>query len=65
MSPLKLSLFGVGDDREETVELDDELVSKFRETVDSQPDLTLAEALRHGLQHVVDNPPAKGGTGLR
>jgi hypothetical protein len=54
MSPLKLSLFGVGDDREETVELDD-----------SQPDLTLAEALRHGLQHVVDNPPTKGGTGLR
>ena len=41
----------------ETVELDDELIGKLRETVDAVPDLTMAEALRRGIQHVVDNPP--------
>ncbi|TFV90604.1 hypothetical protein [Blastococcus sp. CT_GayMR16] len=62
MSPLKLSLFGGGDDREETVELDDdELVGKLREVVDAHPDLTLTEALRQGLQHVVDNGPTTKG----
>jgi hypothetical protein len=57
MSPIKLSLTGPGDDDQvvETVELDDDLVGKLRETVDADPDLTLSEALRQGIQHVVDN----------
>jgi hypothetical protein len=60
MSPMKLSLFGSGDDREETVELDDdELVGQLRQTVDAHPDLTLEEALRQGIQHVVENGPKK------
>lgn len=64
MSPIKLSLFNSDDDREETVELDDELAGKLRKVVDDTPDLTMAEALRQGIQHVVDrgsaggNPPA-------
>ena len=54
MSPLKLSLIGPGDDREETVELDDDdLVTEIRQVVDSTPDLTMGDALREGLQHVV------------
>ena len=54
MSPLKLSLFGPGDDREETVELDDDnLVAELREVVDATPDLTMGDALREGIQHVV------------
>jgi hypothetical protein len=60
MSPLKLSLFGSGnDDPEETVELDDDLVGKLREVVDAHPDLTMAEALRQGVQHVAENGPKK------
>ena len=63
MSPLKLSLFNPGDDREETVELDDDaLVGRLREVVNSDPDLTMEEALRQGLQHVVDKRAASGGT---
>jgi hypothetical protein len=60
MSPVKFSLFNPGDDREETVELDDDaLVAKLREVVDATPDLTMAEALRQGIQHVVDkNAPS-------
>jgi hypothetical protein len=58
MSPLKLSLFGSGDDREDIVELDDDdLVGQFRKVVDDSPDLTMTEALRQGLQHVVDRGP--------
>jgi hypothetical protein len=54
MSPLKLSLIGPGDDREETVELDDDdLVTEIRQVVDATPDLTMGDALREGLQHVV------------
>ena len=57
---MKLSLFNSDDDREELVELDDELAGKLRQVVDETPDLTMAEALRQGVQHVVDraNPPA-------
>ena len=62
MSPMKLSLFGSGDDREETVQLDDdELVGQLRKTVDAHPDLTLEEALRQGIQHVVQNGPKRPG----
>jgi hypothetical protein len=63
MSPMKFSLRGSGDDdREETVELDDDaLVGQLREVVDATPDLTLADALREGIQHVVDNRQPGGG----
>jgi hypothetical protein len=59
MSPVKLSLFGSGDEPEETVELDDALVGKLKEVVDANPDLTLGEALRQGVQHIADNGPAR------
>ncbi|MET0765148.1 MAG: hypothetical protein ABWY29_09800 [Blastococcus sp.] len=62
---MKLSLYQPGNDPEETVELDDELVVRLREVVDASPDLTLAEALRQGVQHVVDKGPEKRATGLR
>jgi hypothetical protein len=64
MSPVKLSLFNRGEDpEEETVELDDDdLVTRFRDTVNASPDLTMQEALRQGMQHVVDKGPT-GGTG--
>jgi hypothetical protein len=57
---MKLSLFNSDDDREDMVELDDELAGKLRQVVDETPDLTMADALRQGVQHVVDraNPPA-------
>lgn len=58
MSPLKLSLFNRDDEPEETVELDDELVAKLRSVVDAHPELTMQEALRQGIQHVVDHGPA-------
>jgi hypothetical protein len=57
MSPYKLSLIGPGDDDDrDDIELDDELVGKLKQTVDADPDLTIGEALRRGIQHVVDNP---------
>jgi predicted transcriptional regulator len=59
---MKLSLFNSDDDREETVELDDELAGKLREVVDATPDLTMADALRQGVQHVVDKGRVSGGT---
>jgi hypothetical protein len=60
MSPVKLSLFNSGDDREqESVELDDELVDQLRRVVDAHPDLTMQEALRQGIAHIVRNGPAK------
>jgi hypothetical protein len=61
MSPIKLSLFNSDDDREETVELDDELAGSLRQVVDETPDLTMADALREGIQHVVDKRQAGGG----
>ena len=64
MSPMKLSLYNAGNDPEETVELDDDLVARLREVVDASPGLTLAEALRRGVQRVVDDGPAQG-TGAR
>ncbi|HEY4602816.1 MAG TPA: hypothetical protein VIH08_00595 [Blastococcus sp.] len=61
MSPIKLSLFNSDDDREESVELDDELAGQFMQVVDATPDLTVADALRQGIQHVVDkNAPSQG-----
>jgi hypothetical protein len=60
MSPVKLSLFNSGDDREqESVELDDALVEKLRQVVDAHPDLTMQEALRQGIAHIVKHGPSK------
>lgn len=63
MSPIRFSLRGPADDREETVELDDDdLVGQLREVVDATPDLTMTEALRQGIKHVVDvNRPGPTG----
>jgi hypothetical protein len=57
---MKLSLFNSDDDREEMVELDDELSGKLRQVVDETPDLTMADALRQGVQHVVERRSAGG-----
>ena len=58
--PFKLSLINLGnDDPDETVDLDDALVGKLRSMVDSDPDLTLAEALRQGVEHVAENGPKR------
>ena len=63
MSPLKLSLFNRGDEPDEEIELDDDdLVTQFKNTVDATPDLTMQEALREGMRHVVDKRSA-GGSG--
>ena len=59
MPGMKLSLFGTGGEPDETVELDDDLVRQLRRTVDADPDLTLAEALRQGVQHVAENGATK------
>lgn len=61
MSPFKFSLTNPWNDAEETVELDDDLAGKVQETVDNDPDLTLAEVLRQGLQKVIDERSGKGG----
>jgi hypothetical protein len=50
---MKLSLFNPAEDREETVELDEALADRLREVVDATPDLTLEEAFRQGVEHVV------------
>jgi len=57
---MKLSLFNSDDDREEMVELDDELSGKLRQVVDETPDLTMADALRQGVEHVVQRRSASG-----
>ena len=62
MSPLKLSLFNRDDEPDEEIELDDDdLVTQFKSTVDATPELTMQEALREGLRHVVEK--RSGGTG--
>jgi hypothetical protein len=62
MSPFKLSLINpMNDDPDETVDLDDDLVGRLRQVVDANPDLTMGEALRQGVQHVADNGPLGGG----
>ncbi len=60
MSPVKLSLFNTDDDREEeSVELDDDLVAKLRQVVDAHPDLTMQDALRQGVEHIVKHGPSR------
>lgn len=61
MPVIKLSLFNPADEPDETVELDEGLVQQLKATVEAQPDLTMAEAFRRGIQHVVDNGPLGGG----
>lgn len=59
MSPMKLSLINTdNDDPDVTVELDDELAGKLQQVVDSNPDLTMADALRQGIAHVAESGPA-------
>jgi hypothetical protein len=54
MSPFKLSLINPdNDDPDETIELDDDVVNELKQVVDATPDLTLGDALREGVQHVV------------
>jgi hypothetical protein len=63
MSPLKLSLFNRGDEPDEEIELDDDdLVTQFKKTVDATPDLTLQDALREGMRHVVDKRSSGSGS---
>ena len=60
MSPLKFSMVRPGkDEPEESVEIDDELADQLRAVVDATPDLTLGDAIRQGIKHVVDNPPGR------
>ena len=60
--PFKLSLINLGnDDPDETVDLDDSLVEKLRGVVDADPDLTIAEALRQGVQQIAENGPMRRG----
>jgi hypothetical protein len=62
MPVIKLSVVGQGSELDEVIELDDGLFGRLRETVDAQPDLTMGEAIRRGLQHVVDEGPLGGGS---
>ncbi len=61
MSPMKLSLYNTGGDPEEVEVDDDVLVGQLREVVDATPDLTMQEALRQGMQHIVDRHRDGGG----
>jgi len=61
MSPMKLSLYNPGGDAEEVEVDDDVLVGQLREVVDATPELTMQEALRQGMQHIVDTHRAGGG----
>jgi len=51
--PIKLSLYGPEEGAEEHVELDDELAGKVRRTLDAHPELTMADVIRQGIEHVV------------
>jgi hypothetical protein len=61
MPIIKLSVVGPGNVPEQTVELDETLSGQLVATVDAQSDLTLDEAFRRGIQHVVDSGPLGGG----
>jgi hypothetical protein len=62
MSPFKLSLINTGtDDPDESVDLDDQLAEALRRVVADTPDLTMADALREGVEHVVDRRTRGGG----
>ena len=53
MSPMKLSILGPEDGFEEHVDLDDELASRLRKTVEAHPELTVSDLIRQGIEHVV------------
>jgi hypothetical protein len=62
MSPFKLSLINTGtNEADGSVDLDDQLAEALRRVVDETPDLTMADALREGVQHVVDRRGRGGG----
>jgi hypothetical protein len=59
MSPLKFSIVRPGKaEPDEEFEIDDELADQLRAAVDASPELTMSEALRKGIKHVVDTSPA-------
>ena len=60
MPPIKLSIANPGADHDDEIELDESLVARLRQTVDATPDLTLADAFRRGIEHVVDSSPRPG-----
>jgi hypothetical protein len=43
------------------VELDDQIAGDLRSVVDATPDLTLEDALREGIQYVVNKRRPGGG----
>jgi hypothetical protein len=49
---MKLSLFN-SEGREETVELPESVADSLRDVVDATPELTFEDALRQGIEHVV------------
>jgi hypothetical protein len=55
---MKLSLYGPEEGAEEHIEVDDDLAARLRQTVDAHPDLTMSEAIRQGIEHVVEHGPA-------
>jgi len=61
MPIIKLSVVGPSNLPEQTVELDETLSDQLVATVDAQSDLTLDEAFRRAIQHVVDSGPLGGG----
>ena len=52
MPPMKLSLFN-SEGREETVELPESVADSLRDVLDATPELTFEDALRQGIEHVV------------
>ena len=62
MPPIKLSLFSEGDEPDEVIDLDEGLAGDLRATVDASPGLTtIGDAIRQGIQNVIDNGPLRGG----
>ena len=61
MPVIKLSFVGQGPELDQIIELDDELFGQLQATVDAEPDLTMGEAVRQGIQHVVEARRSGGG----
>lgn len=59
MSPIKLSIVGAEGGSEEHVDLDDDLETRLRKTIEAHPGLTVSEAVRQGIEHVIEHGPRK------
>jgi hypothetical protein len=58
MPVIKLSTVGQGGPSlDEVFDVDDDLFGRLLETVEKQDDLTMPEAFKRGMQHVVDQGP--------